>query len=145
MVSEPSGEGEGHSPDSIDRILGRLDAYRSLPPKGGTSPPALGPPSPVADESRLVRELIPEVVVDSSWIYVTLELPGASRETLEVTTTQNLLTVHALDAEGRVFHREIELPQPVEPDAASVTYRNGVLDVTLRRIRAHRIRFKRGT
>jgi HSP20 family molecular chaperone IbpA len=26
-----------------------------------------------------------------------------------------------------------------------VTYRNGVLDVTLRRIRAHRVRVKRGT
>src|SRR3989442_1223265 len=47
--------------------------------------------------------------------------------------------------EGRVFHREIELPQPVEPDTVNVTYRNGVLDVTLRRVRAHRIRFRTGT
>jgi len=145
MVSEPSGEGERPSPNAIDRIVGRLGAHRSLPAMGATSPSALGPPSPVADESRLTREPLSEVVVDSSSIYVTLELRGASRETLEVTTTQDRLTVHALDAEGRVFHREIELPQPVEPDAANVTYRNGVLDVTLRRVRAHRIRFKRGT
>ena len=145
MVSEPSGEGEDRSPDAVDRIVERLGAHRSLPAMGGTSPAALGPPSPVADESHLTREPISEVVVDPSSIYVTLELRGASRETLEVTTTLNRLTVHALDAEGRVFHREIELPQPVEPDAANVTYRNGVLDVTLRRVRAHRIRFKRGT
>ena len=145
MVSEPSNEGERRSPDAIDRIVQRLGAHRSLPAMGGTSPAALGPPSPVADESHLTREFISEVVVDPSSIYVTLELRGASRETLEVTTTQNRLTVHALDAEGRVFHREIELPQPVEPDAANVTYRNGVLDVTLRRVRAYRIRFKRGT
>ncbi|HWM53604.1 MAG TPA: Hsp20/alpha crystallin family protein [Thermoplasmata archaeon] len=144
MVSEPSGEGEDRSPDAIDRIVGRLDAHRSLPPMGGASPPALGPPSPVADESRLAREPTEEIVVDPSWIYITLELRGASRESLEVTTTQTLLTVHALDAERRVFHREIELPQPVEPDPAIVTYRNGVLDVSLRRIRGHRIRFKRG-
>jgi len=145
MVSEPSSEGERRSPDAIDRIVQRLGAHRSLPAMGGTSPAALGPPSPVADESHLTREPVSEVVVDPSSIYVTLELRGASRETLEVTTTQNRLTVHALDAEGRVFHREIELPQPVEPDAANVTYRNGVLDVTLRRVRAYRIRFKRGT
>ena len=145
MVSEPSSEGERRSPDAIDRIVQRLGAHRSLPAMGGTSPAALGPPSPVADESHLTREPISEVVVDPSSIYVTLELRGASRETLEVTTTPNRLTVHALDAEGRVFHREIELPQPVEPDAANVTYRNGVLDVTLRRVRAYRIRFKRGT
>ncbi len=145
MVSEPSSEGERRSPDAIDRIVQRLGAHRSLPAMGGTSPAALGPPSPVADESHLTREPISEVVVDPFSIYVTLELRGASRETLEVTTTQNRLTVHALDAEGRVFHREIELPQPVEPDAANVTYLNGVLDVTLRRVHAHRVRFKRGT
>jgi len=144
MVSEPSGDGEHRSPDAIDRIVGRLGAHRSLPAAGGTSPPALGPPSPVADESHLAAEPVSEVVVDLTSIYVTLELRGASRETLEVTASQNRLTVHALDAEGRVFHREIEMPQPVEPDAVTVTYRNGVLDVTLRRIRAHRIRFKRG-
>src|SRR2546428_36448 len=68
-------------------------------------------------------------------------LPGAS----EVPMAEHRLTVHALEAEGRVFHREIELPQPVEPDTVNVTYRNGVLDVTLRRVSAHRIRFKRGT
>ena len=145
MVSEPSGEGERPSPDAIDRIVTRLGAHRSLPAVGGTSPPALGPPSPVADESHLTREPVSEVVVGPSSIYVTLELRGASRETLEVTTTQNRLTVHALYAERRVFHREIDLPKPVEPNAVSVTYRNGVLDVTLRRVRAHRIRFKRGT
>jgi len=145
MVSEPSGEGEGPSPDAIDRMVRRLGAHRSLPAVGERGPRALGPPSPIADESRLTREPISEVVVDPSSIYVTLELRGASRETLEVTTTRNRLTVHALDADGRVFHREIELPQPVEPDAANVTYRNGVLDVTLRRVQAHRIRFKRGT
>src|SRR5207245_6560988 len=139
------GAGVSRCPFALDLISWRRTAHRRLPAIGGASPPALGPPLPIADETRLVGEPIPEIVVDSSWIYVTLELRGASRETLEVTTTQTLLTVHALDAEGRVFHREIELPQPVEPDAAGVTYRTGVLDVSLRRIRAHRIRFKRGT
>ncbi len=144
MVSEPSGEEEGRFPDAVDRVVRRLDAHRSLPGIEKSTPPALGPPSAVTDESRLVREPAPEIVVDLSSIYITLELGGASRETLEVTTTRERLTVHALDAEGRVFHREIELPQPVEPDAAGVTYRNGVLDVTLRRIRAHRVRVKGG-
>src|SRR3989442_13103081 len=105
MVSEPSGEGERPSPDAIDRIVTRLGAHRSLPAVGGTSPPALGPPSPVADESHLTREPVSEVVVGPSSIYVTLELRGASRETLEVTTTQNRLPAHALDAERRVVPR----------------------------------------
>src|SRR5205823_13104514 len=69
---------------------------------GERGPRALGPPSPIADESRLTREPISEVVVDPSSIYVTLELRVASRETLEVTTTQNRLTVHALDRKSVV-------------------------------------------
>src|SRR5207237_7048027 len=45
---------------------------------------------------------------------------------------------------GRVFHSEIELFHPVEPEAVTATYRNGVLDVTLPRRRGHRVRIKRG-
>src|SRR2546426_4277102 len=138
MVSEPSGEGERPSPDAIDRIVTRLGAHRSLPAVGGTSPPALGPPSPVADESHLTREPVSEVVVGPSSIYVTLELRGASRETLEVTTTQNRLTVHALDAERRGVHPESELAQPVGADAVSVTAPDGGGRRTPPRGRAHR-------
>jgi len=75
---------------------------------------------------------------------VTLELPGVSRETLEVTADDSRLTVHAIGEGGRVFHSEIELFHPVEPEAVTATYRNGVLDVTLPRRRGHRVRIKRG-
>src|SRR5437867_11857179 len=98
MVSEPSGEGERPSPNAIDRIVGRLGAHRSLPAVGATSPAALGPPSPVADESHLTREPVSEVVVDPSSIYVTLELGGSSTESLQVTTSHMHLTMHSLDA-----------------------------------------------
>src|SRR5256712_6485399 len=122
MVSEPSGEGEDRSPDAIDRIVGRLDAHRSLPAVGGANPPALGPPLPIADESRLVREPTEEIVVDPSWIYITLELRGASRESLEVTTTQTLLTVHALDAERRGVPSGIGPPPPAGTQPSTRTY-----------------------
>ena len=141
MVSDPSGEGEG-SPADVDRLLRRLDAHRSLPAEA-TRIPVLGPPSAVADE-RHVEPGATDVVVTPDRIYVTLELPGASRETLEVTTTNTRLTVHALTADGRVFHRVIDLDHPVEPEAVTATYRNGVLDVALPRRRGHKVRVRRG-
>src|SRR2546422_10432277 len=144
MVSEPFGEGERPSPDAIDRIVTRLGAHRSLPAVGGTSPPALGPPSPVADESRLTREPVSEVVVDPSSIYVTLELLGASRETLEVTTTQNRLTVHALDEAAPGLHRDIDLLTPCGPVTANVTNRYGVPPDTLRPVRTNRFPVRPG-
>src|SRR5438132_12754138 len=144
MVSEPPGDRDGHVPDVVDRVVRRLGAHPSLPSIERSSPPALGSPSAVTDESRLVRDPAPEVVVDASWIYITLELPGVSRETLGITTTQDRLTVHALDAEGRTFHREGELPQPVEQDPTNVTYRNAMGDVSLRLIPAQRVRINPG-
>ena len=143
MVSDPSGEGEDRSPTDVDRLLRRLDRHRSLPAVGPTRVPVLGPPSAVADESR-VHPGTADVVVTPARIYVTLELPGASRETIEVTTTHTQLTVHALGADGRVFHREVELSHPVEPEAVTATYRNGVLDVTLPRRRGHMVRVRKG-
>lgn len=144
MVEDSSRGPDDGFPSDVDRLVRRLDAHRSLPAMGAARVPILGPPSAIADEIRPVREASADVVVTPARIYVTLELPGASRETLEVTSTVRWLAVHALGAGGRVFHREIELPHPVEPEAMTATYRNGVLDVDLPRRRGHRIRVRKG-
>ena len=83
-------------------------------------------------------------MVTPARIFVTLELPGASRETIEVLADDARLTVHAIAAERRVFHTEIQLTYPIEPEAVTATYRNGVLDVVLPRRQGHRVRAKRG-
>ena len=144
MVEEPSRERDPHAPSSLDHLLRRIDAHRSLPAVEASKAPALGPPTPTADENDRVREPAAEIVVTPAKIYVTLELPGVSRETLEVTSEDSRLSVHAIGADGRVFHADIELGHPVEPEAVNATYRNGVLDVTLPRRRGHRVRVQRG-
>src|SRR5256885_14586150 len=130
MAEEPSPDWDT-GPSSLDRLLRRIAACRSLPAIGTSTAPALGPPSAIADESDRVREPTAEVVVTPARIYVTLELPGVSRETLEVTAEGSRLSVHAIGADGRVFHSEMELLHPVEPQAGTATYRNGVLDATI--------------
>ena len=143
MDDDSSPEADSGSPKDVDRLLRRLDARPSLPPMAASKVPILGPPSPVADETRGVREAVADLVVTPARIYVTVELPGASRETMEVTSTDCRLTVHAIGTDGGVFHREIDLPHAVVPEAVSATYRNGVLDVTLPRLRGHRVRVRR--
>jgi len=144
MAEESSPDRDTRLPSSLDRLLRRIDAHRSLPAIGTSTTRALGPPSALTDEGDWVREPAAEVVVTPARIYVTLELPGVSRETLEVTAEGSRLSVHAIGADGRAFHSEIELLHPVEPEAVTATYRNGVLDVTLPRRRGHQIRIKRG-
>jgi len=144
MVEESSADRDGDSPDPVDRVMRRIDAHLSLPAVGSSKTPALGPPTAIAEEGHEVREPAADVVVTPARIYVTLELPGANRETIEVLADGMRLSVHAIAADGRVFHAEIALSHPVEPDAVTATYRNGVLDVTLPRRRGHQIRIKRG-
>ena len=132
MDGESAHEPESANPD-VDRIVRRLDARRSLPPVVDSPPQALGSPSAVIEEGQQAREAAAEVVVTPSRVYVTMELPGAAKETLEVTATATQVTVHARGPEGRTIHQEIDLPGPVDPDAVTATYRNGVLDVSLPR------------
>ena len=143
MDDDSSPESASGSPKDVDRLLRRLDAHPTLPAMAASKVPILGPPTPVADETRGDREAVADLVVTPARIYVTVELPGASRDTMEVTSTDYRLTVHAIGADGRVFHREIELPHAVMPDAVTATYRNGVLDVTLPRLQGHRVRVRR--
>lgn len=144
MSDEGSRDRDAHTPDSIEQMMRRIDAHRSLPMVGSYGPPALGPPTAIAQDGPKTRRPVADVVVTPTRIYVTLELPGASRETIEVVADDIRLTVHAIAADGRVFHTEIGLTHPIEPDAVTATYRNGVLDVDLPRRRGHRVRVKRG-
>ena len=144
MVEESSSDRDANVPDPIDRLMRRIDAHPSLPAVGSSKTPALGPPTALAEEDREVREPAADVVVTPARIYVTLELPGANRETIAVLADGMRLSVHAVATDGRVFHAEIALSHPVEPDAVTATYRNGVLDVTLPRRRGHQVRIKRG-
>src|SRR5205809_6508775 len=139
MAEEPSPDWDT-GPSSLDRLLRRIDAYRSLPAIGTSTAPALGPPSAIADESDRVREPTAEVVVSPARIYVTLEVTGVSRETLEVTAEGSRLSVHAIGADGRGFHSETELLHPAEPQAVTATHRHGVLAVTLPRRQGNQCR-----
>ena len=67
------------------------------------------------------------------------ELPGASKEQVDVRATERQLTIHA-DTGTATYHGELLLPCEVNPDTARATYRNGVLTVTLeKRVKGRRI------
>ena len=78
-------------------------------------------------------------------------LDGKAREGVRMVRDNLSRALHdaglqEIPAQGRIFDPyEMDcIEQTPEPEAADVTYRNGVVDITLRRIRAHRVRIKRG-
>jgi len=65
---------------------------------------------------------------------VRAELPGVSREAINVEMVDGYLTVNATRKEGEEsfsLTRSVSIPEAVQADKVAATYENGVLTVTL--------------
>jgi HSP20 family protein len=86
---------------------------------------------------------------DGEAFLVRAEIPGVDRESLEITTRGNELAIrgervvrtaeetasyHRREREGGRFRRVVTLPQRVDGERVSATYRQGILEVTLPRV-----------
>lgn len=65
-------------------------------------------------------------------IRVVADLPGVAREDISVQSDGEYVTVAAA-SEGRSYDERVQLPTPVDPETASATYNNGVLEITFER------------
>lgn len=79
-----------------------------------------------------VREPLTEVFDESDTVVVVLELPGIAAHDIQLEAERRALAVVAA-TDGRHYQRVIPLPAPVEPASLSSVYRNGVLEVRLRK------------
>lgn len=98
-------------------------------------------------ESGLAEALPPMDVVDrDNEVLVRAELPGMSREDLEVTVSDDTLTIkgqsrreeekedgdyHRREIVSRSVSRTVSLPGPVNGDGAKAELKDGVLEITL--------------
>jgi HSP20 family protein len=87
-----------------------------------------------------VRETDEEIVV-------TIDLPGARKEDIDLRVSEDHLSLYAPISYGVRVSRSymrgatcyrlyLELPEPINVDSASSTYRNGVLEVRMRKRRS---------
>jgi len=98
------------------------DRHASESPRSSASSrPALGPPSAVADGATRFGS-VDHVVVTPARILRYGRTTRCLRETLEVTATESNSRSRNC-RERRVFHKEIDLRHPIEPEAVAATYR----------------------
>lgn len=71
------------------------------------------------------------VKTDTGELIATIEMPGISRDDIELNVTEGNLLVTTPNAE-RKYRVSIDLKVPVDPQNAKATYRNGILSVTMR-------------
>lgn len=79
------------------------------------------------------REPLVDVLEGHEDIRVIAELPGVEKQDIRLYATGRTLTI-SVDTKERKYHKELELPAEVDPKNAKSSYRNGVLEVTLRRV-----------
>ncbi len=76
------------------------------------------------------REPLLDVIALEKDVRVIAELPGVQKEEIKLKVSENMLTI-SVDTPQRKFFKEIDLPSKVEPEKAKLTYKNGILEVTL--------------
>jgi HSP20 family protein len=94
------------------------------------------------DEVPGEREPLVDVIDGNEEITVIAELPGVSKEDIDLNTDEKSLTIN-VDTESRKYHKDLKLPAAVKPDGVKAAYKNGVLEVKLKRAEPQKERPKK--
>jgi HSP20 family protein len=78
-----------------------------------------------------VREPLVDIFDEDQEVVVVAELPGVNEEEIEIEVQDDILTLQTIGQ--RKFAKEILLPGTVEPTTLQKTYRNGILELRLKK------------
>jgi len=78
------------------------------------------------------REPITDIIEDDEEISITVEIPGVEKQDIDLNVTENNLEIFVNNPE-RKYRKVIDLPCDVLPMTSKATYKNGILDVVLKR------------
>jgi HSP20 family protein len=78
------------------------------------------------------REPLVDVIDGKDEVTVIAELPGVDKKDIDIDAGEESLTIR-VDKEGRRYHKELMMPAAVDPDTIKAAYKNGVLEVKLKR------------
>lgn len=90
------------------------------------------PETPGKAEINPQREPLVEVAEQGENIIVIAEMPGVTKDDIELKATARSLTISTkTDDIGRNYYKEIDLPAEINTDYAKARYQNGILEVKL--------------
>jgi len=79
------------------------------------------------------RQPLLDVIEEERDIVVVTELPGVKKEDIQIHATQGNITI-SVDTLERKYHKELTFPVKTDPESAVATYKNGVLQVRLKKL-----------
>jgi len=89
---------------------------------------------PFLHEMEKGREPLTDVIEREDAVSITLEMPGVEKEDIDLRTTERGIKVR-VDTEDRRYYKEIDFPCPVDVNSIKATFKNGVLDLTFKKIK----------
>ena len=73
-----------------------------------------------------------DIFQEKSWITIVAEIAGFNKETLKINVKDQKLTLSA-KAKDRRYYKSLNLPKEVIPNIIHTNYKNGVLEIKLKR------------
>jgi HSP20 family protein len=64
-------------------------------------------------------------------VWVVADVPGVPKENIDVKVTERTVTIKAQNE--RKYYKVVELPVEVVPESAKASYKNGVLEIRLKK------------
>ena len=80
-----------------------------------------------------IRKPLIDVLEAEETVHVIAEIPGIEKENIRLNATDLILDIETIDGNPKYSER-VELPVKVDPQSAKATYKNGVLEVTFKRL-----------
>jgi HSP20 family protein len=86
------------------------------------------------DKSYLdTRKPLIDILETEDKVHVIAEIPGIEKENILLNATDLILDIETIDGNPKYSER-VEMPVKVDPQSAKATYKNGVLEVTFKRL-----------
>lgn len=87
--------------------------------------PAIG-----SQQDSVAREPLTDINYDDQRVYVTFELPGVSKEDIDLKVSEENITINVQNSQ-RKYYKSIDLREAIKPETAKAKFSNGILDLTV--------------
>jgi HSP20 family protein len=78
-------------------------------------------------------EPLVDIIEDDETMVVLAVLPGVTKDSIDLRVTETCLTV-SVETDDFEWYNEFKLPTKVDPNSARASYKNGVLEVKMKRL-----------
>jgi len=78
------------------------------------------------------REPRTDIIEGENDVAVTVEMPGVEKNDVDLNVKNDTLEIN-VDTPNRKYHKRLDLPCDVLPKTTKATYKNGILDVVIKR------------